>query len=91
MVQSGDPGLARTDAPLTFDLLLLLVRRGPALSGEHEKVFHRSLDLLLIWVTDYRTVDFTPKPELVCTLENFLNTEVTTAAVPGALAQLEGS
>lgn len=62
----------------TFDLLLVLVRPGPALSGEHEKVFHRSLDLLLIWVTDCRAVDFTPQPELVCTLENFLNTEVST-------------
>lgn len=73
--------------PGTFDLLLLLARRGPALSGEHEKVFHRSLDLLLIWVTDCRTVDFTPQPELVCTLESFLNTEVTTAAAPEGLAQ----
>lgn len=68
-------GSDRAEAPLTFDLLL--VRRGPARSGEHEKVFHRSLDLLLVWVTDCRTVDFVPKPELVCTLENFLNTEVT--------------
>lgn len=78
-------------APMTFDLLLLPGRRGPALSGEHEKVFHRSLDLLLIWVTDCRTVDFTPRPELVCTLENFLNAEVTTPAVPEGPFQPEGS
>ncbi|XP_056903604.1 kinase non-catalytic C-lobe domain-containing protein 1 isoform X2 [Takifugu flavidus] len=59
-----------------MDKFTCAARRGPALSGEHEKVFHRSLDLLLIWVTDCRTVDFTPQPELVCTLENFLNAEV---------------
>lgn len=48
------------------------------MSGDSERIFHRSLDLLQIWVTDCKSVDFTPKSSLVETLENFLNTEVDT-------------
>ncbi|XP_074531430.1 kinase non-catalytic C-lobe domain-containing protein 1 [Halichoeres trimaculatus] len=51
-------------------------RQGPDMSGDSEKIFHRSLDLLQLWVTDCRQVDFTSKSSLVETLENFLNTEV---------------
>uniref|UniRef100_UPI0037E750FF kinase non-catalytic C-lobe domain-containing protein 1 n=1 Tax=Semicossyphus pulcher TaxID=241346 RepID=UPI0037E750FF len=51
-------------------------RQGPDMSGDSERIFHRSLDLLQFWVTDCRRVDFTPKSSLVETLENFLNTEV---------------
>lgn len=51
-------------------------REGPDMSGDSEKVFHRSLDLLQIWITDCKQVDFTPKSSLVDMLENFLNTEV---------------
>lgn len=48
------------------------------MSGDHEHIFHRSLDLLNVWITDCQWVDFTPVSSLVSTLENFLNTEVTT-------------
>ncbi|XP_071337393.1 kinase non-catalytic C-lobe domain-containing protein 1 [Trachinotus anak] len=51
-------------------------REGPDMSGDSEKIFHRSLDLLQFWITDCKQVDFTPKSRLVDTLENFLNTEV---------------
>ncbi|XP_049456511.1 kinase non-catalytic C-lobe domain-containing protein 1 isoform X1 [Epinephelus fuscoguttatus] len=51
-------------------------RQGPDLSGDSEKIFHRSLDLLQLWITDCKQVDFTPKSSIVDTLENFLNTEV---------------
>ncbi|XP_041644848.1 kinase non-catalytic C-lobe domain-containing protein 1 [Cheilinus undulatus] len=51
-------------------------RQGPDMSGDGEKIFHRSLDLLQFWVTDCGQVDFTAKSSLVETLENFLNTEV---------------
>lgn len=50
------------------------------MSGNHENIFHRSLDLLHFWITDCKMVDFTPMSSLVSTLENFLNTEVTTRA-----------
>lgn len=56
----------------------LHTRKGPDMSGDNEKIFHRSLDLLHFWITDCRQVDFTPKSKLLDTLENFLNTEVTT-------------
>ncbi|KAK5881944.1 hypothetical protein CesoFtcFv8_020580 [Champsocephalus esox] len=46
------------------------------MSGEAEKIFHRSLDLLHFWITDCRQVDFTPKSSLLDTFESFLNTEV---------------
>lgn len=51
-------------------------REGPDLSGDSEKVFHRSLHLLHFWITDCRTVDFVPNSSLVDVLEKFLNTEV---------------
>lgn len=50
-------------------------RGGPNMSGDMEKIFHRSLDLLQLWVTDCRSVDFRQR-SLVETVENFLNTEV---------------
>lgn len=50
------------------------------MSGDHENIFHRSLDLLQLWITDCRRVDFTPRPSLVSTLETFLNTQVNTPA-----------
>ncbi|XP_030604694.1 kinase non-catalytic C-lobe domain-containing protein 1 [Archocentrus centrarchus] len=52
------------------------VREGPDLSGDSEKVFHRSLHLLHFWITDCKTVDFAPNSDLVDMLEKFLNTEV---------------
>uniref|UniRef100_A0A096MBV4 Kinase non-catalytic C-lobe domain containing 1 n=1 Tax=Poecilia formosa TaxID=48698 RepID=A0A096MBV4_POEFO len=55
---------------------VVLTREGPEMSGDSERIFHRSLDLLQIWVTDCKSVDFTPKSSLVETLETFLNTEV---------------
>lgn len=51
-------------------------REGPDMSGDNEKVFHRSLDLLQLWITDCKQVDFKPKSSLVDMLENFVNTEV---------------
>lgn len=63
-----------------FNLFVLLVRRRPNMSGDHENIFHRSLDLLHFWITDCKRVDFTPMSSLVSTLENFLNAEVTTRA-----------
>ncbi|XP_041865494.1 kinase non-catalytic C-lobe domain-containing protein 1 isoform X2 [Melanotaenia boesemani] len=51
-------------------------REGPDMSGNSERIFHRSLDLLQLWVTECKPVDFTPKSSLIDKLENFLNTEV---------------
>ncbi|XP_070772308.1 kinase non-catalytic C-lobe domain-containing protein 1 isoform X2 [Enoplosus armatus] len=59
-----------------MDKFTSAARQGPDMSGDSEKIFHRSLDLLQFWVTDCRRVDFTPKSSLVDTLETFLNTEV---------------
>lgn len=53
-------------------------REGPDMSEDGVKIFHRSLDLLQFWITDCKAVDFTPKSSCVDTLENFINTEVTT-------------
>ncbi|CAB1343449.1 unnamed protein product [Coregonus sp. 'balchen'] len=50
---------------------------GPDVSGDRAKVYHRSLDVLQTWLTDYRLVDFSPKSSLLMTLENFLTTEST--------------
>lgn len=61
-----------------LNLFVPLVRQGPDMSGDHENIFHRSLDLLHFWITDCKSVDFTPTSSLVGTLENFLNTEVPT-------------
>ena len=57
-------------------IFVFLARQG--MSGDSEKIFHRSLDVLHIWITDCGRVDFTPKSSLVDMVENFLNTEVTT-------------
>ncbi|KAM6997164.1 kinase non-catalytic C-lobe domain-containing protein 1 [Tautogolabrus adspersus] len=59
-----------------MDRFICAARQSPDMSGDSEKIFHRSLDLLQFWVTDCRGVDFTAKSGLVGTLENFLNTEV---------------
>ncbi|PWA25788.1 hypothetical protein CCH79_00001380 [Gambusia affinis] len=59
-----------------MDKFISASREAPEMSGDSERIFHRSLDLLQIWVTDCKSVDFTPKSSLVETLENFLNTEV---------------
>ncbi|XP_045926016.1 kinase non-catalytic C-lobe domain-containing protein 1 isoform X1 [Micropterus dolomieu] len=59
-----------------MDKFISAARQGPDMSGDSEKIFHRSLDLLRFWIRDCRHVDFTPKSSLVDTLENFLNTEV---------------
>ncbi|XP_034755122.1 kinase non-catalytic C-lobe domain-containing protein 1 [Etheostoma cragini] len=60
------------------DKFIGAARQGPNMSGDSEKIFHRSLDLLHIWITDCKQVDFNPqrKSSLVETLENFLNAEV---------------
>nr|XP_046214886.1 kinase non-catalytic C-lobe domain-containing protein 1-like isoform X2 [Oncorhynchus gorbuscha] len=49
----------------------------PDVSGDSAKVYHRSLDVLQTWLTDYIMVDFSPKSSLLMTLENFLTTEVS--------------
>ncbi|XP_047191131.1 kinase non-catalytic C-lobe domain-containing protein 1 isoform X3 [Scophthalmus maximus] len=59
-----------------MDKFISTAREGPDVSGDREKIFHRSLDLLQFWITDCQQVDFTPKSSLVDTLENFLNTKV---------------
>ncbi|XP_036980420.1 kinase non-catalytic C-lobe domain-containing protein 1 isoform X1 [Acanthopagrus latus] len=59
-----------------IDKFISAARHGPDMSGDIEKIFYRSLDVLQFWITDCRQVDFTPKSSLVDTLENFLNTEV---------------
>ncbi|KAE8280313.1 hypothetical protein D5F01_LYC20872 [Larimichthys crocea] len=59
-----------------MDKFISAARQGPDMSGDSEKIFHRSLDVLHYWITDCRQVDFTPKSSLVDTVENFLNTEV---------------
>lgn len=56
-------------------------RGGPDVSGDSAKVYHRSLDVLQIWLTDYIMVDFSPKSSLLMTLENFLTTEVITELI----------
>ncbi|KAJ4948756.1 hypothetical protein JOQ06_020279, partial [Pogonophryne albipinna] len=59
-----------------MDKFIAAARQGPDMSGEAEKIFHRSLDLLQFWITDCRQVDFTPKSSLLDTFESFLNNEV---------------
>ncbi|XP_068431018.1 kinase non-catalytic C-lobe domain-containing protein 1-like, partial [Clinocottus analis] len=59
-----------------MDKFTCATRQGPDMSGDGVKIFHRSLDLLHIWIADCKQVDFTTKPNLVDALENFLNTEV---------------
>ncbi|KAM6956182.1 kinase non-catalytic C-lobe domain-containing protein 1 [Aplochiton taeniatus] len=53
-----------------------VTRGGPNMSEESTKLLHRSLDLLQAWLMDCRLVDFSPKSNLLSTLENFLKTEV---------------
>ncbi|XP_061767823.1 kinase non-catalytic C-lobe domain-containing protein 1 [Nerophis ophidion] len=52
------------------------VRGGPDMSENNTNIFHRSLDLLHLWITDSKLIDFTPKSTIVDVLENFLHTEV---------------
>ncbi|KAM9364921.1 kinase non-catalytic C-lobe domain-containing protein 1 [Pholidichthys leucotaenia] len=59
-----------------MDRFISAVREGTDLSGDSERIFHRSLDVLQFWITDCKQVDFTPKPILRDMLEKFLNTEV---------------
>lgn len=59
-----------------MDKFMSAARDGPDLSGDSLKVFHRSLDLLLLWVSDCKLVDFTGRSSLVETLESFINTQV---------------
>ncbi|KAM8860344.1 kinase non-catalytic C-lobe domain-containing protein 1 [Spinachia spinachia] len=59
-----------------MDKYICATRRGPDMSGDTVKIFHRSLDLLQLWISDCKEVDFTPSSGLVDTLERFLNTEV---------------
>lgn len=56
--------------------LVFHVRQGQDVSGDSEKIFHRSLDVLHFWISDCGRVDFTPKSSLVDTLKSFLITEV---------------
>ncbi|KAK5853573.1 hypothetical protein PBY51_014715 [Eleginops maclovinus] len=58
------------------DKFITAARQGPDMSGDAEKIFHRSLDLFQFWITDCRQVDFAPKSSLVDKFESFLNTEV---------------
>lgn len=59
---------------------LFSFRQGPNMTGDDEKVFHRSLDILYFWIRDCKQVDFTPEASLVEKLEKFLIAEVTTLA-----------
>ncbi|KAM4607912.1 kinase non-catalytic C-lobe domain-containing protein 1 [Polymixia lowei] len=59
-----------------MDRFTSAARGGPDISGNNEKIFHRSLDLFQTWLADYRAVELTPKSSLLATLENFLVTEV---------------
>lgn len=56
--------------------LFSFIRQGPNMTGESEKVFHRSLDILHFWIRDCKQVDFTPESSLVEKLEKFLSVEV---------------
>ncbi|XP_058507585.1 kinase non-catalytic C-lobe domain-containing protein 1 [Solea solea] len=59
-----------------MDRFTSAAREGLNMSGDSEKIFHRSLDLLQFWITDCKQMDFTPNSSIVATLESFLNTEV---------------
>ncbi|XP_054655408.1 kinase non-catalytic C-lobe domain-containing protein 1 [Dunckerocampus dactyliophorus] len=52
------------------------VREGPDRSENSTNVFHRSLDLLHLWIMDCKLIDFTPKSSIVDVLEKFLHNEV---------------
>lgn len=66
-----------SDIEMQFLFSLSFIRQGPTLTGDSEKVFHRSLDILYFWIQDCKQVDFTPESKLVDTLQQFLNAEVT--------------
>ncbi|XP_077352225.1 kinase non-catalytic C-lobe domain-containing protein 1 [Festucalex cinctus] len=59
-----------------MDTFISAVREGPDRSENSANIFHRSLDLLNVWIMDCKTVDFTPKSNIVDVLENFLHTVV---------------
>ncbi|XP_033836120.1 kinase non-catalytic C-lobe domain-containing protein 1 [Periophthalmus magnuspinnatus] len=59
-----------------MDKYMSAAREGPDLSGDSLKVFHRSLDLLQLWVSPCKDVDFTGRSSLMETLENFIITQV---------------
>ncbi|XP_077586225.1 kinase non-catalytic C-lobe domain-containing protein 1 [Stigmatopora nigra] len=52
------------------------VREGPDKSENSANIFHRSLDLLYMWIMDCKIVDFTPKSNVADVLENFLRNDV---------------
>uniref|UniRef100_A0AAV2JK60 N-terminal Ras-GEF domain-containing protein n=2 Tax=Knipowitschia caucasica TaxID=637954 RepID=A0AAV2JK60_KNICA len=58
------------------DKFMSVAREGPDLSGDSLKVFHRSLDLLLLWVSGSKAVDFRERSSVLQTLEHFINTQV---------------
>lgn len=66
-------------------ILFFFARQGSDMSGDNEKVFHRSLDILYFWIANCKQVDFTTKSSLVDTLEIFLNTEVIAFSIQFAL------
>nr|XP_046214891.1 kinase non-catalytic C-lobe domain-containing protein 1-like isoform X6 [Oncorhynchus gorbuscha] len=71
-------GKSSLQAATPLDFMSYLYARGdPDVSGDSAKVYHRSLDVLQTWLTDYIMVDFSPKSSLLMTLENFLTTEVS--------------
>ncbi|XP_049592678.1 kinase non-catalytic C-lobe domain-containing protein 1 [Syngnathus scovelli] len=59
-----------------METFISAVREGPDRSEKDANVFHRSLDLLHVWILDCKMVDFTPKSNIVGVLENFLRTVV---------------
>ncbi|KAM9809121.1 kinase non-catalytic C-lobe domain-containing protein 1 [Syngnathus typhle] len=59
-----------------METFISAVREGPDGSEKDAIVFRRSLDLLRVWILDCKTVDFTPKSNIVEVLENFLRTVV---------------
>ncbi|KAM9847488.1 kinase non-catalytic C-lobe domain-containing protein 1 [Aulostomus maculatus] len=58
------------------DKFICAAREGPDMSGDSLKIFNRSLDLLQLWIMDFKLVDFAKKSSFLDTLEHFLNTEV---------------
>lgn len=70
-----------TNGKMQLLFSLSFIRQGPAMTGDYEKVFNRSLDILFFWIRDCKQVDFTPESKLVDTLEQFLYAEVTISFV----------
>ncbi|XP_077469732.1 kinase non-catalytic C-lobe domain-containing protein 1 [Stigmatopora argus] len=52
------------------------MREGPDKSENSANIFHRSLDLLYMWIMDCKIVDFAPKSNVADVLENFLRNDV---------------